>query len=230
MKSKLLWILRWGGIGFLSLFVALLGGALLPRPWRSADQNDCAIAIYLSANPFHTDIFVPVKTSVFDWNQFLNLAEIGRNPDADYRYLALGWGDRQVYLQAPTLADLKPTVALRALLSPTASVMRVQGYETLPDRAESNCIKISRKNYLQLVKILKNSFATDAGGEPIKIRPGYGVRDSFYEAEDRYSIARNCNTWTAEALRSAQVRTPMWPTLPASILWQARSSCECDRV
>jgi len=125
---------------------------------------------------------------------------------------------------------LKPTVALRALLSPTPSVMRVQGYETLPDRAQSNCIKISRKNYLQLVNTLQKSFATDVGGEPVKIRPGYGVRDSFYEAEGRYSIARHCNIWTAEALRSAQVRTPSWPSFPASILWQARSSCECDRV
>ncbi|MGC9526096.1 MAG: TIGR02117 family protein [Limnospira sp.] len=230
MKSKLLWILRYGGISFLSLCVAVWLGALLPRPWRLADQNDCAIAIYLSANAFHTDIFVPVKTSVFDWGQFLNLAKIGRNPDADYRYLALGWGDRQVYLQAPTLADLNLTVALRALLTPTPSVMRVGGYETPPDRAKLNCIKISRKNYLNLANTLKNSFATDAAGEPIKIGSGYGIRDSFYEAEGRYSIARHCNTWTAEVLRSAQVRTPSWPTLPASILWRARSSCECDRV
>ncbi|WP_434475060.1 DUF2459 domain-containing protein [Limnospira platensis] len=76
-----------------------------------------------------------------------------------------------------------------------------------------------------MVEFLQNSFKLDSAGNPIRIGYGYGIRDSFYEAQGVYSILRHCNTWIAEALRTARVQTPRHPSLPILLLPKARSNC-----
>lgn len=226
IKLKLTNLYRYVFMAFGAGLIWLMVASVMPYSWGITQQKDCDIAIYITGNLFHTDIWVPVKTSVFDWNQFIKLSEIGQKSSGSYRYLALGWGDRNVYLQSPTLGDLQPGIALKALFLPTSSVMRVQGYDTLPSWNQLKPINISKDNYLNLVAFLQNSFSLNSQGKPINISYGYGNRDSFYKAQGQYSIIRHCNTWTAEALRSVEVQTPRQPTLPILILWKAKSSCK----
>lgn len=216
-KYKILTILVFVIVVILPLF--------LPYFWILPTQKNCDITIHITGNILHTDIFVPVQTSVFDWHQFMELSEIGKQTSGNYQYLALGWGDRQVYLESPTFADLQLPTALKALFIPTPSVLRVQVYQTLPVVQDLKPLNISENNYLKLVDFLQNSFRLDSAGKPIRIGYGYGIRDSFYEAKDVYSLLRHCNTWVAEALRAACVQTPRQPSLPLLILKKARSSC-----
>lgn len=217
------------GIVILSLSAFLTIGYLTPTKWGNYSQADCTISLYISSQGIHTEIIVPVKNKYFDWNQFLPLIEIGREANSDYKYLSFGWGDRAFMLETPTSASINPVTAFKALFLPTPSTLHVQTYRVFPQSIETKCVKISGKNYLKLVKVIKNSFQLDAAGNKIKISYGYDNSDSFYEAKGSYSIWKTCNDWTAEALEKADVNTPLWSTLSSAIMFHLNSGCECHK-
>jgi uncharacterized protein (TIGR02117 family) len=214
-------------VAILSFATCLTIGYLTPRKWGNYSQTDCAIPIYISNQGIHTDIIVPVKNEFFNWNQYLRLSEIGRDSNYEYQYLSFGWGDRAFMLETPTSATINPVTAFNALFLPTPSTVQVQGYRVLPQNKETKCVKISGSNYLKIVKFIKSSFQLDAGGNKIKISYGYHNSDSFYEANGSYSILRSCNDWTAEALRKADVNTPLWSTLSSAIMFHLNSGSKC---
>jgi uncharacterized protein (TIGR02117 family) len=215
------------GIATLSFAICLIIGYLTPRKWGNYSQTNCVIPIYISNQGIHTDIIVPVKNEFFNWNQYLRLTEIGRDANSEYKYLSFGWGDRAFMLETPTSTTINPVTAFNALFLPTPSTVQVQGYRVLPPNKETKCVKISGRNYLNIVNFIKKSFRLDAGGNKLKISYGYHNSDSFYEANGSYSILRSCNDWTAEALRKADVNTPLWSTLSSAIMFHLNSGCEC---
>lgn len=208
--------------------VALLAiGYLTPRKWVNYSQTNCTVPIGISNQGIHTVIIVPVKNEYFNWHQYLPLTAIGRHANSEYKYLAFGWGDRAFMLETPTSATINPVTAFKALFLPTPSTLQVQGYGAFPHNTETKCVKISGANYLRIVNFIKNSFQLDAAGNKIKISYGYHNTDSFYEAKGSYSILRTCNDWTAEALRKADVNTPVWSTLSSAIMFHLNSGCKC---
>ncbi len=211
----------------LCLAILLTISYLTPKKWGNYSQTDCAIPIYIANQGIHTEIIVPVENEYFNWNQYLRLSEIGRDANSEYKYLSFGWGDRAFMLETPTSATINPVTAFNALFLPTPSTVQVQGYLVFPRNKETKCVKISGANYLKIVNFIKSSFQLDAGGNKNKIGYGYHNSDSFYEANGSYSILRSCNDWTAEALRKADVNTPLWSTLSSAILFHLNSGCEC---
>ncbi|MEG4012483.1 MULTISPECIES: DUF2459 domain-containing protein [unclassified Microcoleus] len=220
-------IIKRLGIVILSFTAVLTIGYLTPRKWGNYSQADCTISLYISNEGIHTEIIVPVKNQYFDWNQFLPLTEIGRDTTSDYKYLSFGWGDRAFMLENPSSGSINLVTGLKALIFPTPSTVQVQGYRVFPPDRETKCVKISGANYLRMVIFIKNTFQLDTGGNKIKISYGDNKNDSFYEARDSYSILRTCNDWTAEGLQKAEVNTPLWSTLPSSIMFHLNSGCEC---
>ena len=200
---------------------------LTPRKWGNYSQTDCTIPIYISNQGIHTEIIVPVENEYFNWNQYLPLTEIGRDTNFEYKYLSFGWGDRAFMLETPTSKGINPVMAFKALFLPTPSTLQVQGYLVFPRNIETKCVKISAENYLRMVNFIRNSFQLDAAGNKMKISYGYHNNDSFFEAKGSYSILRTCNDWTAEALRQAEVNTPLWSTLSSSIMFHLNSGCKC---
>ena len=217
------------GIFICSFTVFLIIGFLAPTKWGHFSQTDCTVSVKIYNGGIHTEIIVPVKNEYFDWNQYLPLTEIGREAASDYKYLSLGWGDRAFMLETPTPGSINPITGLKALIFPNPSTVQVQGYRVLSPNPETKCVKISGANYLRMVNFIKNTFQLDARENKIKISYGYDNNDSFYEAKDSYWILRTCNDWTAEALRKAEVNTPVWSTLSSSIMFHLNSGCECHK-
>lgn len=224
LKSKLFFCVF---IACLCMVAVLAIGYVTPRNWGNYSQVNCTVPVAISNQGIHTDIIIPVKNQYFNWQQYLPLTEIGREGNSDYKYLAFGWGDRAFMLATPTSATINPVTAFNALFLPTPSTMHVQGYWAMPQNTESKCVKISGANYLRLANFIKNSFQLDVTGNKIKISYGYHNSDSFYEATGNYSILRSCNDWTAEALRKAEVNTPVWSTLSSAIMLHLNSGCQC---
>jgi uncharacterized protein (TIGR02117 family) len=202
-------------------------GYLTLRKWGNYSQKNCTVPIGITNQGIHTAIVVPVKNEYFNWHQFLPITEIGRQPNSEYKYLAFGWGDRAFMLETPTSATFNPVTTFNALFLPTPSTVQVQGYGVFPGDRTTKCVKISGENYLRMVDFIKNSFQLDAAGNKIKISFGYGNNDSFYEANGSYSILKSCNDWTAEALRTANVNTPVWSTLSSAIMFHLNGGCKC---
>src|SRR5689334_21418732 len=70
------------------------------------------ITIYLLSNGVHSDLVVPVKTPLIDWSKIVKYKNTTGN-DTTEDWVAFGWGDKGFYLQTPTWADLKFSVAFR---------------------------------------------------------------------------------------------------------------------
>ncbi len=214
----------------LSICLVLITGYFIPTKWNSNSQKNCNVNIYIYSSDIHSDIVVPVKTEVFDWKNYLSLKTVGTESFTNYNYLIFGWGDRDFFTKTRSWADFKLSIALKALFFlNNPSVMHVQGYSFLPKNKyfSIKCIRISNKDYLKLVKFINDSFQTDDRGNKIRVANGYYDYDGFYAAKGSYSLWRDCNAWTAEALRLADVNTPLWAALSSAIMLHVKSDCEC---
>lgn len=225
---------RWGsylGLASLGLVVVLTIAAITPRQWHIPPSHDCRFTIYITSDGMHTNFFVPIQTSVYDWSQQLDLEAIGRDPATDYRYLQFGWGDRIFYMGTPSWKEFRLTNALRALFYwHNSSAIFVKGHATPPQAGHESitCLRLSQTDYLALMHFLQTTFQTDAQGRVTRLGSGQDGNSSFYAATGFYSILRTCNSWTAEGLRAAHVNTPLWGGLAPAVMRQLRNGCECN--
>ena len=222
---------RYGALTMLGIAIGLAIGYFTPRQWFPTACGNQPIQIYVAGEAAHVNLMVPVKTAVYDWGEFLDLAKLGRQP-ATYRYLKVGWGDRAFYMNTPTWGNFQLTNALRALFAPNnAAALYVQGYGDVPlePGVEVKCVRLSEANYRQLVAFLQASFQQTAGQPhpPQRLQDGYEATSSFYAATGHYSILRTCNSWAAEGLESAKVNTPLWSGLASAVMRQLPPSCNC---
>jgi uncharacterized protein (TIGR02117 family) len=214
----------------------VVGGAILaiavltPRKWSFNQQEPCEFTVYLSSDGFHTNVFIPVKTRVYDWKSRLTVNSVSHLSKRD-RYIQLGWGDRRFYMETPSWGQVNPLEALRALFfwqNPTA--LFVKGHTTVPDVANEplKCVRLGKTDYLAMMTFIDRSFQTNAQGEKHRLGSGQDQQSSFYAANGYYSILNTCNTWTANALRTANVNTPLWGGLATPIMNHLRNGCECS--
>lgn len=215
------------GLGILALLTI---AALTPRQWHaSSQQADCKFRVYVSGDLTHTNFFVPVRTDAFDWSQHLNLATIGKQAPADYRYLQFGWGDRIFYVETPSWDRISLPSAVRSLMLQNPAALFVKGHTALPHSPNETlkCISLSEGNYVKLMHFLKASFQTDQQGNVQRISAGQDGDSSFYAANGRYSMLKTCNSWTADGLRAADVNTPLWGGLAPAVQHQLKDTCGC---
>jgi uncharacterized protein (TIGR02117 family) len=210
----------------LSSLTLLAIAVLLPRKWSNDLKSNCNLDVCVASSGVHTDIIVPTKNHVVNWHQYISIADIGIDKNHDYSYLSFGWGDRDFYMSTPSVADIKLSTTIKALFLPTPSVMYVKGYNLIPDYWDVKCIKINEIDYLQLMKFIQASFQLDTKGKNIRLGDGHTNNGGFYAANGSYSILRNCNSWTAEGLRKADINTPLGDSIPSAILWHLRSNCK----
>lgn len=213
-----------------TLSIAILTiGYLTPTKWNFGSDQTCDFNIYVKDGGIHTDIIVPVKTPLFDWQNYLSIDRIGSEATQNYNYLSFGWGDKDFFINTRTWRDFKLFTAFKALFFPrNLSIIHVQGYKYLP-RSKNNeikCVRLNKKDYLKLMEFINYSFE-QKGGNKIRVANGYYSYDGFYAAKGSYSIFRTCNSWTAEGLKLANINTPLWAGTSSSVMLQLRSDCDC---
>jgi uncharacterized protein (TIGR02117 family) len=210
---------------FFGLIAVAAIGAFTPTKWFYGQQADCSVPIYISnVNDFHAEIIVPVSNEVFDWRQQLNLSQLGPNA-SQYKYLSFGWGDRNFFMNS----SFDPITIFDVLFLPGPSVMHVWGHVepklVLGKGFELKQVNLSKAEYGKLIEFINNSFQRSAESQVTYIKQGLYKDSGFYEAKGSYSMLRTCNAWTAEALRVADVNTPLWPALAPSVMRQIKCDC-----
>lgn len=208
-------------LGSYLLFALVLG--LIPVNSHFKPVPD-GITIFLLSNGVHTDIVVPAESPQCNWREiFPNEAfpaQVGQAP-----YLGVGWGDKGFYLETPTWAELKPSVAFRAAFIPSPTAMHVTYLLREPVPGEKcRRIQISLEQYQQLIEYIKNSFLEDAGNFILIPGKGYGQTDNFYEAKGAYNMIKTCNMWVVGGLKMVGVRTAVWSPFDKGLLYQLRDS------
>ncbi len=170
--------------------------------------------IYLHDNGVHTSIILPNTDQTapprYAGDHFLS-------DRLRYPWVAVGWGDREFYLNTPTWSDLSPQVAVTALIGSGQSLVHEDRLETLNLMGELRPIRLSDQ---ELNRLLSHLDATRARNVTDDLA-GYGFNDRFLVANDvpHYSIFYTCNNWVSDALGAAGLKTGRWTPLPFGVMW-----------
>jgi uncharacterized protein (TIGR02117 family) len=192
--------------GVLVLYgVAGTGLGLLPVN-RNFTPADSGIEIAVVSNGFHTDVILPLQAAGVDWASWCPPAAHDPPP----RYVAIGWGDRDFYLETRRWTDLRPATALRALTVSRDTLLHVDYLGGLAG-LDAHRVSLAPATYRALAAYVRAAFRLDDTGRPVRLpAPGYGARDAFYAAVGTYSPVETCNEWLAAGLRQAGIRTGLW--------------------
>jgi uncharacterized protein (TIGR02117 family) len=186
--------------------VAALIGSLIPvnRGWTEAEQGT---TVYLADNGIHADLIMPVNAHGLDWRPLIPRRDFAA-PPSDPQWIAFGSGEERVYLDTPRWRDIR----LSTIWSALTGGNRVMHVEYVAD--PSYAVREIR---------LRPDFALDQRGRPQVIdHPGYGCCDAFYRATGKASAVRTCNSWVADRLQLARVKTSLWPPFAQGLLWRYR--------
>lgn len=166
--------------------------------------------IYLSSNGVHLDIIIPVEMVPGELGEQLS-------PAADTKLLAFGWGDKGFYLDTPTWAELRASVAIRAMFLPSPTAMHVTEHKSVGSGWSKT--DLSQAQLDALFTYIRASFDTSAGGKITEIvGTGYTDHDRFYEANGNYSCFKTCNTWVNKAMKRIGVKTAVWTPMDKGVL------------
>lgn len=223
MKNRLIWFSKLLGklvlflAGFIAIYLGIAYVLSSIKVDREADDgND--VQIYILSNGVHTDIVVPAKNEQFDWTSLVKYQHtLGKDSSANW--LAMGWGDKGFYLQTPTWAELKASVAFKAAFGLSSSAIHATYYKRLTQSELCRPIYISKKQYERLVQHILGSFDRDATGslQHIVTDAVYGNSDAFYEAAGSYSLFTTCNTWANNVLKVSGQKACLWTAFDTPI-------------
>ncbi len=224
-----------GGVALLigGYFLAALVGSLWPtnRNWTQVAQGT---TIYLHDNGIHTSLILPRGHPDLDPGMlFVDFAD--RAPDTSsqpnflhpgfpgsprqYPFLAVGWGDREFFLNTPGWADVRPSTAMTAIFGSGATLIHVDRLAGIPP-GEVRKLTLRRAEYQAILTFVSSQLAQDHAARHI-VRPGYGADDRFYATDSRYAYSGvfTCNNWIATGLAQAGVRIGRWTPFSGGVMW-----------
>lgn len=151
--------------------------------------------IYIAKIDWHVGIILEVSEKSI--SKIECLSEFG-----EFNYVDIGWGDSEFY-QSPERFDLY--LATKAILIPTPSVVRIQGYnrgieDIIEQRDFTFEILLDSLKFESLSQFINNSFKKDSLQQNIISSERFSGVIKFYHSPHKYYFANTCNTWVAEAL------------------------------
>ncbi|MCD8178919.1 MAG: TIGR02117 family protein [Tannerellaceae bacterium] len=187
--------------------IALLGSVIPVKAEQLTPENP--VEIYIWGNGVHTDLVLPVRTQQVDWKDVFAKDDPGIS--YSFRYVAIGWGNKDFYLNTPTWADLSVRTALQAVTGLGESVYHLSWYRSMYEDEDSRKLTLSAGQYEQLVEYIQSYLKKDEEGQviPVQSTVEYGKYHRFYEAKGHYSMFFTCNTFTNNALK--KMRTTCLP-------------------
>jgi len=204
-------------IPLLYIAAALIGG-LIPvnAGWQEPDEG---VTIYVANNGVHADLVLPANAQGLDWRPLLPKSDMANVP-ANANWIAFGAGERRVYLETPTWGDLSIKTAAIAL----AGGERVVHVQWTGNPAYSvREIRLTPVQYRRLWASIRSEFQLNPDGKPMRIdHPGYGFGDAFYYGIGKANAINTCNQWTADRLRVAGVKAPLWSPFVQGLVWRYR--------
>lgn len=214
LLSVCIWIIVYG--------IASVLGTLIPttkmkkEPIGKASQ----VTVYLISNGFHTEWLFPIRYQSINW-----LREFGSEFTSyyqPYNYLAIGWGDRDFYMNSKTLPSLYTTS--KALLWPSESVLQVVFYKNLPRGVDVVQLHISTEQYQSLYSFVQSQFKKKKSNDYILLSHKLGSRQLFFGSWGFYHCLNTCNNWTNRGINILGNKTGLWTPLAWGVLYHQREA------
>ena len=211
--------LKWAAIaliGALALFV--LAGWIGSSIARNGDWQEPAsgVTIMVETNGVHTALVVPLVTPEKDWRADFPASDLpqGQRP---YTHLSVSWGERDVFLNTPTWADLRFMTVLRIAGLGGDGLLHVAHYVRPAPSADARALVLTPGQYRRLVRQIEAAMPRAPVGRRA-VYPGYTGYDVFYDAPGRYTVTNTCNQWTSNVLAAAGVRTGWWTPFAGGVM------------
>ena len=222
MINRIISFGKYGLIGLAAiLLIYLLTAAILSiMPASPAEKITCDQdqMVYVASNGVHLDFIIPKEHLSDSFIQELRL------PSA-ISHIAVGWGDREFYIETPTWDDLNLVTAFKALFINTESAVHVVGIERVHQHWSQ--VPLCQHQMASLMEYVDQTFSRNPDGSLIEIEAaGYGSRDRFFEARGSFSGIQTCNNWVNQGLKSANVTTSIWSPFDKGVLYQVRKSAQ----
>lgn len=185
-------------------------------PAHNASGN---VVVYLLSNGVHTDIVMPMRNHITDWRKMVSVSEGVQ--DKPQPYVAIGWGERNFYLNTPTWRDLTAATAAKAISGINTTLLRVTFYPAAALKPADNIVRfqISAAQYRKLSQHIQAAFILDANGRgQVLANPHHGKNNQFYLAHGRYHLFYTCNTWVNQQLKQSQLPAVVWTPFTTPLL------------
>ena len=169
---------------------------------KNLKQNNSKqkVTIYITNHGWHTGVIIPS-----DNNYTKDRLNFLYDRFGNQRFFEMGWGDKGFYQSNEVTTKL----TLKAMFWASDTVMHIVAFDKNPKiyfaESEIKKLEIELKDYLGLLKFIKNSFYFDENGIK-KLKNGLYGDSQFYEAIGKYYLFNTCNVWTAKALKSANFK------------------------
>ena len=192
-------------------------GSSIPRnvEWDEPDQG---IAIMVETNGVHTGIVMPVVSEVKDWRETFPSAGMLREDGRMPTHVAIGWGEKEVFLNVPEWSDLTAATALRVAMFGGDGLMRV-GHYALPQPSDHHRpLMLRPAEYRRLVEQIEAALPPVDEGEKRFSYDSYERGARNYDALGRYTLANTCNQWVGDVLANAGVEMGLWTPLSGGVM------------
>lgn len=178
-----------------------------------------AVNAYVLSNGVHADFVFPVRAQGVDWSQAFPPQHLAQMPH-DTAFVAIGWGDREFYLNTPHWQDLTVARAMHALSGTGRSLLHVTYLRQADLQGAVHALPLSAGQYALLVKYVERALVRSTSGSGVNV-PGqhYGAHDAFYEAHGAYNLFTTCNAWVGRGLAQADVKVSAWTPLASQVVW-----------
>ncbi|MFC4255512.1 DUF2459 domain-containing protein [Altererythrobacter xixiisoli] len=213
---------RWAAIalGLILLLAALFAlsgwiGSSIARndEWKEpAPGTPGSVEIMVETNGVHTALVLPLVTADKDWRGDFPAGDV--QAVRAYTHVSISWGEKEVFINTPTWADLSPMTVLRIIGIGGDGLLHIAHYERPAASPNLRPLRLTGAEYARLVAAIEKSLPV----EPRVRYPGYGRQDVFYDAPGRYTITNTCNQWTSDVLATAGVRIGSWTPLSGGVM------------
>ena len=212
-----------GGLSALVLLFALAGwiGSAIPRnsAWTEPSPTEPHVEVMVETNGLHTGIVVPVVTQAKDWRTVFPSAARPAPPwGVEPTHLAFGWGEREVFLNTPTWADLSPGTALRVVTTGGDGLLRVGHYLRPAPSDFHRPLRLRPEEYRRLVMAIQATLPPSPPGQDRAAYTSYELGSLYYDALGRYTAWNTCNQWVSDTLAIAGVRTGLWTPFAGGVM------------
>lgn len=172
-----------------------------------------SISIYLVKANWHTGLMIPVNDFTKKILPVLSYFD-------GFEYVDIGWGDAEFY-QSP---GFNICLAVNAILVPTPSVIRIDGYKFPIERViewREFAIQfiLTKEMFLRMAGFINQSFKYDDYKEVIISSRDKEKPIIFFKSVHYYFFMRTCNTWAAEAIQSTGVEIDTFGLVTAGQLY-----------
>ena len=189
--------------------------AMVPRGGAEAAPASGGVEIMVETNGIHTGIVMPLIHPLKDWRATFPDAAAPRPDGERPTHIAIGWGEREIFLHVAQWDDLPPLTALRIATLGGDTLLRVSPYVRPAPGPSHRPLRLNAAQYARLVRGIEAALAMPAG--TLAIRGSYSS-DLYYPAHGRYHPVHTCNVWVGNRLAEAGVAMGWWTPFAGGVM------------